>query len=222
VQVAAGTAACHSDRAVTDLREAGEMAEGHPSVAVGTVPAGRMVPITALNPLKPWGRTWLRLLFFLAGHFDFVFMRSIRRLAFIHFARWTILPRDLPPNAPRRERQRLRQHYLLFETNFNGDWAEYLDTFALAIPNRLRAVWSSTFGWPGPRPTEPFKANIRANDFGADYYYCAYPEASMSMILAAVELDRALPELIASVERLDAQAFKIAFDAFLARRERLL
>jgi hypothetical protein len=181
-----------------------------------------MVPITVLNPLRPWGRVWLRLLFFLARHVDAVFMRSIRKLAFIHFARWTILPRDLPPQAPGRERQRLRHHYLLFESNFNGEWAEYLDSFAFAIPNRLRAVWNSTYGFPGPRPTEPFKASIRANDFGVDYYYCAYPDASMSMILAALELERALPNLIARAERVDAETFRTEFKAFLTRRQRLL
>ena len=188
----------------------------------GTVSDGRLVPITILNPLKPWGPAWLHVLFFLARHIDAVFNSKIRRLAFIHFARWTVLPRELPGGAPGRSPQRLRQQYLLFESNFNGDWAEYLDSFAYAIPWRIRWVWSSTYGFPGPTPTEPFKESIRTNDFAADYYYCAYPDASVSMILSAVALDRALPEVIARVDQVDARTFRAEFDAFLTRHQRLL
>lgn len=188
----------------------------------GTVTDGRLVPITVLNPLKPWGPAWLHILFFGARRIDAVFNRAIRRLSFIHFARWTILPKELPSGVRGRARQRLRQHYLLFESNFNGDWAEYLDSFAYAIPKRLRAVWSSTYGFPGPNPTLPFKASICTNDFAADYYYCAYPDASVSMILSALALDQALPELIARVEQVNAPTFRDEFHAFLTRHQRLL
>ena len=51
---------------------------------------------------------------------------ELRRLSFIHAARWTVVE-DLPGHG------RLAAPMLLFESNFNGDWAQYIDAFADGI-----------------------------------------------------------------------------------------
>ena len=37
----------------------------------------------------------------------------------------------------------------------------------------MTAFWGSSYGFPKPLPTAPFKAYIQANETEADHYYCA-------------------------------------------------
>jgi len=83
--------------------------------------------------------------------------KKLRALSFIHAARWTIVERV--PGGPR-----LGSPLLLFESNFNGDWATYIDAFAYVIPERMAGVWATSWGWPGAQPAGPFKAYIRRNE----------------------------------------------------------
>ena len=58
--------------------------------------------------------------------------------------------------------------------------------------------WGSSFGFPGALPPGPFKEYIRANELDANHYYSAYPEATATMVLAALEL---APQLARSREQ---------------------
>jgi Dyp-type peroxidase family len=182
---------------------------------------GRAVAITVLSPLKPWAPLWLHPLFRTARTIDAAFIARIRQLSFIHFASWAIVGRAWPADGSTTA-QRLHQRYLLFESNFNGGWDEYLDAFASDLSGRMRMVWASSYGFPGPRPTGPFRDCIRRNDFGADYYYSAYPEASATMVLAALDLGRRLPGLARRVVQSSAPSFRSEFDGFLTGVQHLL
>jgi hypothetical protein len=39
----------------------------------------------------------------------------------------------------------------------------------------MKAIWGTSYGFPGPIPVEPFKAYIRRNEFVANHYWSAYP-----------------------------------------------
>jgi hypothetical protein len=60
------------------------------------------------------------------------------------------------PGGDRRRGERVRYRYLLFESNFNGTWDEYIDAFSEVVPTRMRLIWGSSYGFPGPLPVEPF------------------------------------------------------------------
>ena len=56
----------------------------------------------------------------------------------------------------------------------------------------MRAVWGGSYGFPGPLPVSPFKDYIRRNEFVADHFWSAYPEASTTMVLSALEVQERL------------------------------
>lgn len=119
---------------------------------------GRTVPLTVLTPLRRGGALAVRVAFATGDQFPFLLDR-LRALSFLHFATWSIVS-----GSGRRRRGVLRQHlasdYLLFESDFDGDWGDYLDAFAQVMPLRIRAIWGSSHGFPGPVPTPAFRAYV--------------------------------------------------------------
>ena len=116
-------------------------------------------------------------------------------LSFIHYARWAVIERF--PDGGGGER--LNHTYLLFESNFNGTWDQYIDAFSEVVPFRMKAIWGTSFGFPGPLPVEPFKGYIRRNEFVANHYWSAYPGATTSEIVSAARVEAALEELVAQL-----------------------
>jgi hypothetical protein len=175
---------------------------------------GRAFPITVLTPLKPGGSPWLRFNFFFARRVP-LFTRQLRKLSFIHYARWTVL-RRIPQNGPPQQPEHLNHEYLLFTSNFNGTWDQYIDAFSEVVPWRMRMIWSSSFGFPGPKPAEHLKDYVRRNAFFTDHYYAAYPDASTTLVLSALALRRNFERFTRSVPAdVGSEAFRRAWHAFL-------
>jgi hypothetical protein len=167
----------------------------------------------ALTPVRPGWLWFIRLGSWTLRRFS-IFTDTLRQLSFIHFARWSIVDR-IPFNGPPQSPERLRYAYFFFESNFNGTWEDYIDTFAFVLPRRIRATWITSFNFPGPLPTGPFKAYIGRNEFDVDHYYSAYAEATTTMINAALRLaDR--------YERFQAENADLSPEQFAAAYRRLL
>jgi hypothetical protein len=164
---------------------------------------GQAIAITVFSTVKWWGRLWLPLVFLYARFFP----RSrgtLARLSFIHFARWTLVKR-IPDNG--QTKVRLRYPHLFFESNFNGGWEEYIDAFSYILTRGMTLFWGSSYGFPKPLPTGPFKQYIRRNEIVASHYYSAYPEATTTMVLAALELEEKLAPLRERAAGMDDAAF---------------
>jgi hypothetical protein len=175
---------------------------------------GRATAITVLTPIKPGGTILERLVFFLAEHVELL-NRALAQLSFIHYARWTILT-GFPYNGPPQKREKLHYDYLFFETNFNGTWDEYIDAFSEVVPSRMKAIWGTSFGFPGPKPVGPFKAYIHANDLPIAHYYGAYPQATTKMVVSALSVRERFGEFQAEIAGIDdADAFRAAYQKFL-------
>jgi hypothetical protein len=86
----------------------------------------------------------------------------------------------------------------------------------------MTAFWGSSYGFPKPLPTAPFKQYIQDNETVADHYYCAYPDATSTMIQRALELDTRLAALKRDAERLDPDAFAAAYRRFLTASQNAL
>ena len=172
---------------------------------------GRAHAITTLSQIRPHGK-WLVRAYFRLGRAFPALGRKLRALSFIHAARWTIVEK-LPGEAP------LRSPLFVFESNFNGDWAQYIDAFAYVIPSRMSGVWGTSWGWPGPKPAGPFKAYIRRNEFEASHYYSAYPDATVTEILAALDLRARYEELARRAPSLTPAEFDAAWTAFLTEAQ---
>src|SRR3954466_5230275 len=151
---------------------------------------GKARPLTVMPPIKPLRTPLNRLVFWIGAHFK-PLMKKLRQLSFIHYARWTIVT-EIPYNGPPQEKERLNYDYLFFESNFNGTWDEYIDAFSEVVPTRMKGIWGTSYGFPGPLPVEHFKAYIRRNEYVANHYWSAYPGASTTEIVSAGRLAPAL------------------------------
>jgi len=187
-----------------------------PITATGTASRnvdGQAIAITVFSTIKLSGRGFLPILFLVTRKVPKLTV-ALRQLSFIHFARWTLVT-ELPYNGPPQRKGRLRYPHMYFESNFNGGWEEYIDAFSHILARGMTAFWGSSYGFPKPLPTAPFKAYIQVNETEADHYYSAYPDATSTMIQRALVLDEKLAALTAKAGSMDPDAFAAAYRRFL-------
>jgi hypothetical protein len=158
--------------------------------------AGEAVALTVFSTVKRWGLLELPL-FFLVLRKAPKSLTTLKRLSFIQSARWSLL-REIPYNGAPQPRVALRHPHLYFESNFNGGWEEYIDAFSFLLTTGMFGFWGSSYGFPWALPTGPFKAYIRNNEYVASHYYSAYPQATATLVLQALELE---PKVTALCER---------------------
>lgn len=171
---------------------------------------GKATAITVLTPVRREGPLVLSVVFW-AGRNIKETLKKLEALSFIHYARWAVIDRFPDGGAG----ERLHHTYLFFESNFNGTWDQYIDAFSEVVAFRMKAIWGTSLGFPGPLPVEPFKQYIRRNEFVANHYWSAYPGATTTEIVSAGRVEAALEELRSSVSRLGPDEFKRAYEAFL-------
>jgi hypothetical protein len=168
------------------LADAARWEEAWPQNTSGVASA-----LTTCSSMRWWGIQRLRAFFWLRRtcpplrKWD---AKPLVALNFIHFAQWAVIDR-LPANGGMAG-QRLRPRYLLFLTNFNGGFDQYIDAFSHVIGLRIRLIWSGSHGFPGPEPATTFKEYIHRQEFPAAHFYCAYPETTafeVRQALAAAE-----------------------------------
>jgi hypothetical protein len=90
----------------------------------------------------------------------------------IHFARW-VIALDHRPDPE------LRRHRLLFFSNYDGSWENYLGEFIDSAAGALTAVWSNTVGFPaaralrqdGARDEEAFKRWTREHQLPTEVWW---------------------------------------------------
>jgi hypothetical protein len=137
-------------------------------------------------------------------------------LSMIHYARWVIV---LPDEWPRLEKsqppEELDYAYQFFFSNFNGSWAQYVDSFSAAIPDGLDALWNKNVNWPTSVPQGPFHRYVEHNEVWTDYYYSAYPMAASNDVKAAQRLKKELVDFITKTETMDAPEFQREYDHLL-------
>lgn len=144
-------------------------------------------------------------------------------LSFIHFARWTIVRRQDWANFGRHQPSSWpHYHYLLFCSNFNGDWEQYIEAFSQVVPDGMNLIWGSNVRFPGAQPITPFLQYIRDNQFDTDYYFTAYPGASATDIRHALDLSARCDAFARTALQLPPDEFRAAFDTFVSGTARTL
>ncbi|MFP5317748.1 MAG: hypothetical protein ACLGI2_05575 [Acidimicrobiia bacterium] len=181
---------------------------------------GRATAITVLTPIRPWLVRLSRLGFILPRKVPWM-TEALRKLSFIHFARWSLIER-IPYNGPPQRPEHPRYTYLFFESNFNGTWDDYIDSFSYVMPGRMRLTWGSSYGFPGAKPVGPFKRYIVHNEFEAQHFYSAYPEATASMVLSSLQVRERFDQLRARAEGASPAELAVEWRAFLRDTQRHL
>jgi hypothetical protein len=146
---------------------------------------GKVYAMNVVTPMKRW-KTWiLRLLFWALGVFK-SFQGDLIQLKFIQFARWVIVPADgFPYLGGGQKKDALQYDYLFFFSNFNGTWNQYIDAFSAVLAPGLNKIWCWSEKFPGSIPVTPFKNYITSVQYDTDYYFTAYPEATLNDVEAA-------------------------------------
>jgi hypothetical protein len=183
--------------------------------------AGRATAIVIVTPIPRWWAIFLRVEFWLVALLRRVLRsklpsRAVRRLSFISFARWAVIY-NVPVKARRGRVRRLPHPYVVFQSNFNGQAQEYFEAFARGLKWRMRLLWKGAYGVPDPTDLTGFSAHINAHWIPCEHYYCAYPEASTKMVLAAVELRKHFDELSKRARTLEPAEFATEYARFLER-----
>jgi hypothetical protein len=152
--------------------------------------SGKAYAMNVVTPMRP-RRTWINRLLFMVTRSMPGTLAGLIGLKFIHFARWVIIRRQDWPDFGQKP-DPLRNDYMLFCSNFNGTWDQYIDAFSDALPGGLDLLWYSSTKYPHSIPITPFKNYIRANQVDTDYYYNATPGAAQRDVKSGLKARRAL------------------------------
>lgn len=136
-------------------------------------------PLTTVVPIIPGRRQQLQqVLAALAERIAAGGPTPLEDIGTVHFARWVVLPDDADGGS------------LLFASNFDGAWDNYIEDFAAKAAQSFDAIYSNCVGWPegGATNIEAFKAYIRAHQLTPDVYYRAYPQATVRQVRSALKL----------------------------------
>ncbi len=182
--------------------------------------AGKAYAMNVITPIR-WYTAWVnKLIFFrgtsgtwlnkLADRYDQAKWRlrggkgdppeaGLVTLSLIHYASWVVMSRNkFPYLGHGQPREKHNYAYMLFFSNFNGSWDQYVDSFTFAIPTGLDLFWFWNVKYPKSVPVTPFKNYIRYNQIETDHYYNAYPMAASNDVKSAKELK---PKLIEFARR---------------------
>ena len=181
---------------------------------------GRTTSITLFTTQKPWGRFWMPFMFTLTRAAP-KSLEAMDKLSFISFASWSLI-RELPYNGPPQTVRRLRYPHLFFEVSFNGSWAQYIDSSVRVLTTGMYTFWGSSRRFPGPLPAGPFQAFFKVHEVDASHYHCAYPDATVTIVRSALELEERLEMFAHRVRHLPEEQFDAAWDAFIGDAQRYL
>ena len=178
---------------------------------------GKVYALNAITPMKPWKTPILKLFFLLLGAVK-PLQNDLKNLSFIHFARWVVIRRNQFPHlADKQPREELRYDYLVFFSNFNGTWNQYIDAFSAVLSKGLDLIWRWSEKYPGSRPVTAFKRYIALVQFDTDYYYNVYPRASTNDVKAALRVQDELDRFADASQALSPADFEKAWLEFLVR-----
>jgi hypothetical protein len=176
---------------------------------------GKVYAMNAITPMRQW-KTWiLRAAFFVLWHVK-PLQKDLIDLSFIEFARWVVVRRGSFPNLEGGQlKEELEYDYLLFFSNFNGTWNQYIDAFSAVLSGGLNLIWRWSEKFPGSVPVTLFKEYIARVQFDTDYYYTSYPQATANDVKSAHIVQSSFDNLALKAEQQSPQQFADAYLRFV-------
>jgi hypothetical protein len=172
---------------------------------------GKAYAMNAITPMKAWKTPVLKLIFFILGAVQ-PLQNDLKNLSFIHFARWVCVKSTAFPRlSDQQPVENLKYDYLIFFSNFNGTWNQYIDAFSAVLYKGLDLIWKWSEGYPGSRPVTAFKRYIALVQFDTDYYYNVYPHSATNDVKAALRVQSALTKFEQTSRSLSPTEFEKAW-----------
>lgn len=154
--------------------------------------AGKAYAMNVITPLR-WYMAWINKLIFWIAMKRPSTLKGLVTLSMIYYARWVIIgSKQFPHVDPAQPREKLKYSYMLFFSNFNGSWDQYVDSFTFSIPNGLDLFWKWNIRYPRSIALTPFHDYIRYNQIETAHYYNAYPLATSNDVKSAKKVKQAL------------------------------
>lgn len=141
-------------------------------------------------------------------------LNPLRKAGMIHFASWTVVRRSAFRGAPGRP-ENVHHDYVLFDVAFQGDWEEYIDAFGQVFPWRLIGFWGTSFGFPGPRPTDRLRKFVDYSRLPVDHFWSAYPDHTPRTVEASLRLVERFDAFQSEVADLGPTDFAAAYQRFV-------
>ncbi|GAB6141048.1 hypothetical protein JCM14076_17770 [Methylosoma difficile] len=177
--------------------------------------AGKAYAMNVITPIKPY-RAWInKFIFWIAIKIPSA-LQGLQTLSLIHYARWVIIGKDQFPHLdPQQPKEQLYYNYMLFFSNFNGSWNQYVDSFTFAIPGGLDLFWKWNVRYPKSVALTPFHHYIRYNQIETIHYYNAYPLASSNDVKSAKTVKDSLIKFQADTQSVGDEQFLSQYNALL-------
>jgi hypothetical protein len=176
---------------------------------------GKVYAMNAITPMKPW-KTVIVKAFFLLLRLVKPLQSDLINLSFIEFARWVMIPRGRFPYLGNGQvKEELKYDYMLFFSNFNGTWNQYIDAFSDVLGSKLNLIWRWSEKFPGSYPVTLFKEYIARVQFDTDYYYTAYPQATANDVKSAHIVQASLEALTQRADKYTPAEFSAAYLKFV-------
>ncbi|MDD9946920.1 MAG: hypothetical protein OXU20_38095 [Myxococcales bacterium] len=179
--------------------------------------AGKAFAMNLITPIERWQAAFNKIQFWAIRQPILSFsLRGLVTLSMIHYARWAIVqPTEWPRLDESQPKEKLHYAYQLFFSNFNGSWAQYVDSFSVAIPSGLNLLWFRNVGWPKAVPEQPFHRYVEHNEVWTSHYYSAYPMAASNDVKSAQRVKQALTSFASRTKDMEAAAFEQAYNELL-------
>ena len=154
--------------------------------------AGKSYAMNVITPIR-WYTAWVNKVIFWAAITFPATLKGLLTLSLIHYARWVIIGKNQFPHLdPSQPKENLHYSYMLFFSNFNGSWDQYVDSFTFSIPSGLDMFWKWNIRYPKSVALTPFHNYIQYNQIETIHYYNAYPLATSNDIKSAKAVKSAL------------------------------
>jgi hypothetical protein len=177
--------------------------------------AGKAYAMNVITPMRWYTAWWNRLFFWAALKFPSK-TEGLVTLSLIHYARWVIImPGQFPKLSPDQPQEDVKYAYMLFFSNFNGSWNQYVDSFSSAISGGLNLFWFGSIKYPKSVPMLPFHRYITSNQIWTDYYYNAYPMATSNDVKSARRVKESLLGFIGDTQRATPEEFLQKYNSLL-------
>lgn len=184
--------------------------------------AGKAYAMNVITPIPWWRALWQTVIFNAVAYLP-CFLKGLINLSLIHYARWTLISRKSFPHLSKSQpKEDLHYSYMMFESNFNGSWDQYIDSFSFAIPSGLDLFWKYNVGYPKSIPLHDFYNYIRFNQLETDHYFNAYPCASANDVKSAISLFDNLKAFTDTNMQLDDDKFFDVYNEFLNDNQHFL
>jgi hypothetical protein len=175
--------------------------------------AGKSYAMNVVTPMRWWTAWRNRFSFWITVKYP-PFIAGLLTLSLIHYARWVIIkPSQFPQLGQPPED--LKYTYMLFCSNFNGSWDQYVDSFSSSISGGLDAYWYGSIKYPKSVPMLSFHRYITSNQIWTDHYYNPYPMATSNDVKAAARVKTNLLSFIADTQGVSADHFEAKYNQLL-------